>query len=72
MATQLGALQRVDLRDVRQHEQYHFTPWLAEPTNLEVLGKMDAAFRPLIKPLQISDLPPAPETASPDSGALTD
>lgn len=38
MATELGTLQRVDLRHVWQHEQYHFTPWLAEPANLEVLG----------------------------------
>lgn len=38
MAIELGTLQRVDLRDVWQHEQYHFTPWLAEAANLEVLG----------------------------------
>lgn len=38
MATELGTLQRVELRDVWQHEQHHFTPWLAERANLEVLG----------------------------------
>lgn len=38
MATELGTLQRVELRDVWQHEAYHFTPWLAEPANLDALG----------------------------------
>lgn len=35
----LGKLERVELRDVWQHEACHFTPWLAEPANLEVLGQ---------------------------------
>ena len=38
MPTELGTLQQVDLRNVWQHEQYHFTPWLAEADNLAVLG----------------------------------
>lgn len=38
MATELGTLQRVELRDVWAHEQYHFTPWLAEDANLAALG----------------------------------
>lgn len=37
--TLLGKLERVDLRDVWQHEAHHFTPWLAQPENLAALGK---------------------------------
>lgn len=35
----LGVLERVDLRNVWQHEGYHFTPWLAEPQNFAALSK---------------------------------
>lgn len=35
---QLGRLVRVDLREAWQDEAAHFTPWLAEPENLELLG----------------------------------
>lgn len=35
----LGKLERVELRDVWQHEAHHFTPWLAEVGNLAVLGQ---------------------------------
>ncbi|WOB08252.1 DUF4268 domain-containing protein [Piscinibacter gummiphilus] len=38
MATELGTLQRVELREVWQHEEYHFTPWLAETGNLAALS----------------------------------
>ena len=34
----LGKLQRVQLRDVWQHEALNFTPWLAEPDNLAALS----------------------------------
>jgi len=33
---------------------------------------MDAAFRPPIKPLQISELPNTPETSLPHSGVLNE
>ena len=36
---QLGRLERVTIRDVWKDEARHFTPWLAEPENLELLGK---------------------------------
>lgn len=35
----LGRLERVDARSVWAGEASHFTPWLAEPENLELLGK---------------------------------
>jgi len=41
--------------------------WLSD-----VLGKMDAALRPPIKPLQIFDLPDTPETSLPHSGVLNE
>lgn len=34
----LGKLSRIDLRDLWEDEARHFTPWLAEPSNLELLG----------------------------------
>lgn len=35
----LGRLQKVELRDAWPHEATNFTPWLAEPENLELLGE---------------------------------
>ena len=35
----LGRLQRVNLRTVWTNEQAEFTPWLAEPENLQILGE---------------------------------
>lgn len=35
----LGRLERVDVRDQWTNEQTEFTPWLAEPENLDILGK---------------------------------
>ncbi len=34
----LGKLKRVDLREYWKHEALHFTRWLAEPENIELLG----------------------------------
>lgn len=36
--TELGRLQRVDLRDIWQTEAQDFTPWLAREENLAILG----------------------------------
>src|ERR1700683_4411096 len=36
---QLGRLERVDLRSIWTSEDRHFTPWLAQPENLESLGE---------------------------------
>jgi uncharacterized protein DUF4268 len=35
----LGKLERVELRDAWSTEDQHFTPWLALPENIEILGK---------------------------------
>jgi hypothetical protein len=35
----LGRIERVDLRAVWANEGLHFTPWLAEPENLEILSE---------------------------------
>lgn len=35
----LGRLQRVDLRDAWSSESSHFTPWLAQEENLQLLGE---------------------------------
>lgn len=35
----LGRLQKVDLRTAWASEATHFTPWLAEPENLRLLGE---------------------------------
>ena len=35
----LHQLQRVDVRDVWRNEEAHFTPWLAEAQNLDLLGE---------------------------------
>lgn len=37
--TELGRLERVELRDVWLHEAYNFTPWLSEAGNLAILSK---------------------------------
>lgn len=37
---ELGILERVNLREVWQHEEYHFTPWLAEAGNLAALSEV--------------------------------
>ena len=37
--TELKRLKRVELRDVWPNEATHFTPWLARPENLELLGE---------------------------------
>ena len=36
---QLSQLEKVDLKEAWPHEALNFTPWLAEPLNLEMLGK---------------------------------
>lgn len=36
--TDLGRLERVDLREIWETEGQHFTPWLAQEENLQVLG----------------------------------
>ena len=38
-ANMLGRLERVDPRSIWKYEDKHFTPWLAEEDNLELLGK---------------------------------
>lgn len=35
----LGRLEKVDLRTVWRHEALNFTPWLAQPENLAILGE---------------------------------
>jgi hypothetical protein len=35
---QLGRLEKVDLRSAWESEDRHFTPWLAEPDNITILG----------------------------------
>lgn len=35
----LGRIERVDLRSIWTSEDKHFTPWLAQPENLEILGE---------------------------------
>ncbi len=35
----LGTLKKVGLRDIWTHEALGFTPWLAEPDNLALLGE---------------------------------
>ena len=37
--TNLGRLERVDLRDIWATEAQHFTPWLAREENLQILGE---------------------------------
>lgn len=39
MASQLGRLERVDLREVWKTEASDFTPWLAQEQNIELLGE---------------------------------
>jgi len=34
----LGRLEKVELRDIWQHEASHFTPWLAKEDNIKMLG----------------------------------
>lgn len=35
----LGRIERVELRSIWMSEDRHFTPWLAQPENLEILGE---------------------------------
>ena len=37
--TQLGKLEKVDVRKVWEHEARDFSAWLAKPENLEMLGE---------------------------------
>ncbi len=37
--TQLGKLQKVDLRSVWKHEATDFSAWLVQPENLDVLAE---------------------------------
>ena len=39
MNESLGRLVKVDLRDIWQHEANDFTPWLAQPENIKLLGE---------------------------------
>ncbi len=39
MTEDLGRLQRVPLREAWLNEATHFTPWLARPQNLQLLGE---------------------------------
>lgn len=39
MSQSLGRLQRVNLREIWQHEALDFTPWLAQEENLTLLGE---------------------------------
>lgn len=36
---QLSQIEKVDLKEAWPHEALNFTPWLAEPSNLEMLGR---------------------------------
>jgi hypothetical protein len=36
--TTLGRLQQVDIREIWKNESWDFTPWLAEPDNIRLLG----------------------------------
>lgn len=38
-AAPLGRLQKVELREAWPNEAHHFTPWLAKPENLSLLGE---------------------------------
>jgi len=38
MTINLGGLEKVSLRSVWEKEAGHFTPWLASPENLKLLG----------------------------------
>ena len=40
MSSDIGCLEKVDLRKIWPHESKDFTPWLAEPANLEKLGNL--------------------------------
>ena len=37
---ELGRLEKVDIRKIWEHEAHSFTPWLAEPENLAILGEV--------------------------------
>ena len=38
MIQSLGKLERVNIRKIWEHEASSFTPWLAHPDNLSLLG----------------------------------
>ena len=51
----LGRLERVELRDAWPHEANNFTPWLAQPDNLALLGEtlgLELAFEAMEKPVE--------------------
>ncbi len=39
MVPELGKLKKVPLRDIWETEDSHFTPWLDEEYNIEIIGK---------------------------------
>ena len=48
----LGRLEKVDLRNIWEKEDTHFTPWLAREENIELLGK--ARYRDPSTPIRLT------------------